>query len=257
MVLRTTLFAGTYLLLAVLWLQAGHLFGVGLAAVFVLLGSGCLVAAGIGSDALLRAMQCTFARAGEGVRDPRDTLTHILMLAEHSRRNGLVGLADVEANWVPLQRVCKLVACAADEPRMRLEAASSIELARQRANHTVLPWFFLAAALAGTGALAFVLSVVEAALSGASLVRGHSVAPLLVALLSLVLVVLPVYMRLVIAREREANCIQLAYEGGIQILQNNSVEAVFHRLVDLVPGAPPAVEAETLGELETGRGPWL
>ncbi|MEM9603672.1 MAG: hypothetical protein AAGA11_12475 [Pseudomonadota bacterium] len=255
--LRTTGFAALYLLLAVLWLQAGHLFGVGLAAVFVLFGSGCLVAAGIGGDALVRALQCTVARVREGIRDPRDTLTHILMLTEHSRRNGLVGLADVEANWMPLQRVCKLVACAAEEHRMRLEAASGIELARQRANHTVLPWFFLAAALAGTGALAFVLSVVDAALSGATLVQSHSVAPLLVALLSLVLVVLPVCMRLVIAREREANCIQLAYEGGIQILQNNNVDAVFHRLVDLVPGAPVAVEVDTIGELETGRGPWL
>ncbi|MEM6986099.1 MAG: hypothetical protein AAF499_06130 [Pseudomonadota bacterium] len=250
-------FGAGYLVLAAMWLQLGELWGLALAALFVLLGSALLLLAAIGVDAVTRSLHGTLVRLGEGIRDPRDTLTHILMLTEHSRRNGLIGLGEVESNWPPLQRVCTLVSCAADEQRIRLEANSTIELARQRANHIVMPWLFLAAALVCTGALAWALSAFAAAQKGVFAVPAHSYAPVVVALVAVVLVVLPILMRLMLAREREANCIQIAYEGGLKILHNNNVDAVFHGLVELVPGAPATVTASEIGELETGRGPWL
>ena len=77
------------------------------------------------------------------------------------------------------------------------------------------------------------------------------------ALIVIVLLVVPLICRLVVAREREISCIQLAYEGGLKILQNNNVDSVFHELAMLVPGAPVAVTASDIGELDTGRGPWL
>ena len=196
-------------------------------------------------------------RLKEGLREPRDTLTHILMLAEHSRRNGLLGLGDVETNWAPLQRVCSLVASAADEQRIRSEAAASIDAARQRSNLVILPWLFLGLAALCTGGLGSVLIGFSGALSGSDVVLSHVFAPLLVAFALLALVVVPVSCRLIMAREREISCIQLAYEGALKILNNNNVDAVFHALAALVPGAPATVVVSEIGDLDTGRGPWL
>ena len=110
MPLRAAPFTVGYLALAALWLQLGDLFGLGLAGLFVLIGSALMVLAAIGHESAQRAVQGTVSYLRLGLRDPRDTLTHILMLTEHSRRNGLMGLGEVETNWAPLQRVCTLVA---------------------------------------------------------------------------------------------------------------------------------------------------
>lgn len=250
-------YAAGYLVLCALWLQLAEQFGLGLAGLFVILGSALLVLAVMGHETAQRAVRDSFQSLREGPRDPRDTLTHVLMLAEHSRRNGLLGLGEVETNWSPLRHVCVLVACAADEQRFRLEADSSVRMARHRANHMILPWAFYAIAMLCTGALAATLTAFATAHAGAARIPSYGYLPMLVALCCLAVVVLPILMRLVLARECEANCIQLVFEGGLKILSDNNVDAVFHGLVDSVPGAPAQVKADDIGALETGRGPWL
>ncbi len=238
--------------LCAVWMNGAELFGIGLALVFVVLGSVCLVLGAVGHDTLRLTADSTLARLREGLRDPRDTLTHILMLTEHSRRNGLVGLAEVETNWPPLHRVCSLVASAADEQRIRVEAMANLQATRLRSGLLVSHWYCLALALVVTGAFGTVLLALDVTAT-----RMHVLAPLAWSLAIVAFVVAPVLIRLSLARERELCCIHLAYEGALKILSNNNVEAVFHALAELVPGAPSTVVASDLGELETGRGPWL
>jgi len=195
----------------------------------IVAGASALVC--LGSSELGRAVYAVRLSFQEGLRDPRDTLESIMVLSEHSRRNGLLGLADVETNWLPLAKACHLVATAADDSQIRQEAQIAAQAAKQRIDGAILTLALTSVCVVVTGACLFVLSKL-----GANTPPLVGWAALAASLLVVAIALLPAIARLAIARSRELVCLFIAYEGAVNMLHDNNMESVYRELEACIPG---------------------
>lgn len=185
----------------------------------------------VGSAELSSAVQVVRNSFQEGLRDPRETLESVMVLSEHSRRNGISGLADVETNWLPLAKACHLVATAADDSRIRQEAQIAASATRQRTDGAILVLTLTSVCVVVTGACLFVLSKL-----GGNTPPLVGWAALAASLLVVAVALLPAIARLAVARSRELVCLFIAYEGAVHILHDNNMESVYRELEAYIPG---------------------
>ena len=190
----------------------------------------------LGRSECLRALVTTREFWRHGINEPQETLETLLMLTEYSRRNGLLGLADVQSNWEPMRRVCRLVASAANRERIRAEQAVEIEKVSRRYTGVIRFWWSLALTAVVSALLVSALISWPTATSAESTTFELCAMALAVGLAVAMLLAMPMAQRLTLAREREITSVLVAYEGAVQLLQDNSVEAVFDELVSLIPG---------------------
>lgn len=185
----------------------------------------------VGRSELKMAVEVVSNSFQEGLRDPRETLESMMVLSEHSRRNGIQGLADVETNWLPLSKACHLVAIAANDEKIRQEARIAVQMARQRVEGAISVLTLSSICVVVTGTCLFVLSKL-----------GDNTPPLVgwaalaASLLVVAAVLLPAVARLMASRRRELLCLFIAYEGAVNILHDNNMESVYRELGACIPG---------------------
>lgn len=185
----------------------------------------------VGGAELASAVRVVRSSFQQGLRDPRETLETVMLLSEHSRRNGIVGLADVETNWAPLAMACHLVATAADDARIRQEGLVAARATRQRSDGAILVLALSSVCVVVTGACLFVLSQLG---GDTPVLVGW--AALAASLLFVAVVLLPAIARLAIGRSRELVCLSIVFEGAVHMLHDNSMESVYRELEAFIPG---------------------
>jgi len=185
----------------------------------------------VGSSELMRTARVVNQSFKEDLRDPRETLESIMVLAEHSRRNGILGLADVEINWPPLAKACHLVATAADAAQIRREARVATHACSHRSDGTIFTLALASVCVVVTGACLFVLSQV-----GGNAHPAVGWAALAASLLVVAGVFLPSIARLATAKNRELACLMITYEGAVNMLNDNNMESVYRELEAYIPG---------------------
>ncbi len=228
---RTWLGLAAWLLALLGWVAWSQWFPPLFAVPVAIIVAGASALVCVGGQELLQAFQVVRSSYQEGLRNPRETLETMMVLSEHSRRNGISGLADVETNWQPLVKVCHLVATAADDARIRGEAYVATQAAKHRFDGAILVLGLSSVCVVVTGACLFVLSKL-----GENTPDLVGWAALAASLLVVAVVLLPATARLFIARSRELICLFIAYEGALNILHDNNMESVYRELESYIPG---------------------
>ena len=180
---------------------------------------------------LSQALQAALVRGVRGGTDPLEMIRAMMKICDISRREGLLGVADVRSNMEEVEEVCQLIGDAATEPAIRfsLERRRSGELTYHRMAADVFLFTACYAGLIGAlGTLIRLVPVADTGLAGGQLlpfVCGLCLAILMTILLG----------RLRAAHLRELVVVDVAYGGASIILEDNHVQRLSSRLRLLVP----------------------
>jgi flagellar motor component MotA len=183
------------------------------------------------------AMQAAITRGIQHRTAPSEMITMITMLSDLSRRVGLVGLVDIRTSSSELREVCALIAGAADEVtiRMQLEKRRIMEIAAHKMVFSVLVFAGVYAVVLGM--LGSIVQFTRMQSGSGQLLESPiaiSLLPLICGL-SLALFVVILIGRINVAHLREMVSLEIAYQGGAMILEDNNAERVKMRLADLLP----------------------
>lgn len=180
---------------------------------------------------LTQALQAALVRGIRGGTDPLEMVRAMMKVCEVSRREGLLGVAEVRSNVEEVEEVCQLIGDAAPEASIRfsLDRRHNGELTYHRMTSDV---FLFTAGYAGLiGALGSVIRLVSEpfdSVSGGQLLP--FVCGLCLAILSTILLG-----RLRAAHLRERVAVDIAFRGASIILDDNHAQRLRSRLLLLVP----------------------
>ena len=182
---------------------------------------------------LVQALEMALVRGVRGGSSPLEMIRAMMKICDISRRDGLLGVADVRSSSARVEEACHLIGDAAEEGviRFRLERRLEGERVFSRMISDVFLFTIAFAVLSGLlGSLIHLVSPSggTAALSGATVVPfvcGVSLAMVLCVLLG----------RLRAAHLRELVVTEIAYRAASIILEDNDVQRLRGRLVVLVP----------------------
>ena len=187
---------------------------------------------------LTEALQIALARGVRGGNSPDQMISAMLRICDISRRDGLLGVAEVRSSSWDVEEACHLIGDAADDSMIRfhLERRLAAEQLYNRATGDVFLFTAVYAILIG-----IIGSLVHFA-GSAPLVDPVSAAPSLAnALLpcvcgvSLAIVMGILVGRLRAAHARELVASEIAYRGASIILEDNNVQRLRGRLAMIVP----------------------
>ncbi len=183
------------------------------------------------------ALQVAVTRGIQRGTLPSEMITMITMLSDLSRRIGLVGLVDIRTSSSELREVCSLVAGAADELtiRMQLEKRRQVEKAAHKMVFSVLVLAAVYAAILGL--LSSVVQFIRMsglAVQPADGVWAVSLLPVICGF-ALALFVVVLIGRVNVSHLRELVNLEIAYQGGAMILEDNNAQRVRIRLSELLP----------------------
>ncbi|WP_088916713.1 hypothetical protein [Granulosicoccus antarcticus] len=178
-----------------------------------------------------QALQLALVRGVRGGTAPEQMVRALLKICEVSRRDGLLGVADIRSNSDQVEEICFLIGQASDETAIRF--ALERRLASERLYHQMTADVFLftgiyAVLIGILGTLLLYVSQAEPGVVGATFlpfVCGVSLAILMCVLLG----------RLRAANMRELIIAEVAYRGGAMILEDNNVQRLWNQLNLLVP----------------------
>ncbi len=180
---------------------------------------------------LAQALQVALVRGIRGGTDPLEMVRAMMKICDISRREGLLGVADVRSNVEEVEEVCQLIGDAAADASIRfsLDRRHSGELTYHRMTSDVFLFTACYSVLIGTlGTLIRLVSTPADGISGAQLlpfVCGLCLAILMTILLG----------RLRAAHLRELVVVDIAFRGAAMILDDNHVQRLRGRLMLLVP----------------------
>lgn len=229
---------------ALLLTAAASMFLTGVDDLAYVLGASLTVLAGTAAGLLLTfstgevfaALYATVTRGIQRDSTPSEMITMIAMLSDLSRRVGLVGLVDIRTTSNELHEVCRLLASAADEMtiRLHLEKRRDVELATHKLFFSVLTFAAIYALTVGILASAVhyvsTSALIESGQASLSASLLPSVCGVILAFLIAILMG-----RMNIAHLREMVSLEIAYQGGAMILEDNNAELVHSRLTSLLP----------------------
>ncbi|NND92868.1 MAG: hypothetical protein HKN42_18575 [Granulosicoccus sp.] len=180
---------------------------------------------------IAQALQLALVRGVRGGTAPEQMIRAMMKVCDVSRRDGLMGVADIRSNSDQVEEVCFLIGQASDEATLRF--ALERRLASERLYHQMTSDVFaftaIYAVLIGTlGSLLLYVSQTEGGVLGPTVlpfVCGVSLAILMCILIG----------RLRAAHMRELIIAEIAYRGGAMILEDNNVQRLRSRLGVLVP----------------------
>ncbi|MFK8083317.1 MAG: hypothetical protein AB8B97_23815 [Granulosicoccus sp.] len=178
-----------------------------------------------------QALQLALSRGIQGGNSPVQMIRAMLKVCEVSRRDGLLGVAEIRSNSSEVEEICQLVGDAANDSSIRF--ALDRRLAGERVHHQMATDVFLFASLYAIvfgflGSLFRYVSAASDALSGSTFlpfVSGASLAIMLSVLIA----------RLRAAHLREMVITEIAYRGAVIMLEDNNVQRLHTRLALLVP----------------------
>jgi chemotaxis protein MotA len=179
---------------------------------------------------LTQSLKTALARGLRGGTAPAEMIRAMMKVCDISRRDGLLGVAEVRSNSSELEEVCHLIGDAATDSQIQFNL-SRRQTGEQLFHQMVCDVFLFAIGYAMLmGTLASIASFVA---NGQS-VNGAVLLPLVCgACLSILMLVL--LGRLRSAHLREMIAVDIAYNGARIILEDNNVQRLRNRLVTLVP----------------------
>ncbi len=199
----------------------------------VLLGTAAALLLTFSPQEVSAALYATVDRGIQRGATPSEMITMIAMLSDLSRRVGLIGLVDIRTSSKELHEVCSLLASAADEVtiRMQLEKRREVEVAAHRMFFSVL--LFTAVYAVVIGVLVAVVQYARmqgmVAVGSFQPVVAHILLPAICGL-TLALFVAILMGRMNVAHLREMVSLEVAYQGGAMILEDNNAQRVHARL---------------------------
>jgi hypothetical protein len=180
---------------------------------------------------LSQALQLALMRGVRGGTAPAEMIRAMLKVCDVSRRDGLLGVAEIRSNSDQVEEVCFLIGQASDESTLRF--ALERRLASERLYHQMTCDVFLFTAVYAVliGSLGTLLLYVSQSESG---VLGTTFLPFVCGV-SLAILMGILIGRLRAAHLRELVIAEIAYRGGAMILDDNNVQRLRNRLERLVP----------------------
>lgn len=180
---------------------------------------------------LVQAMQIALTRGVRGGTAPGEMIRALMKICDISRRDGLLGVAEIRSNYDEVEEVCHLIGDAATESIIRFNLDRRLEGERVYHRMTADVFLFTAIYAVLTGTLGSLIRVVSAETAG---LNGTMVLPFVcgVCLAILMCILLG---RLRSAHLRELVVVEMAYRGASIILDDNNVQRLGNRLAMLVP----------------------
>ncbi len=178
-----------------------------------------------------QALQLALVRGVRGGTAPAEMIRALLKICDVSRRDGLLGVAEVRSNSEQVEEICSLIGDASDDETLRF--ALERRIAGEKRNHQMTTDVFLFTAIYAVligmlGTLLLYVTPTDSALDGTTFlpfVCGVSLAILMSILIG----------RLRAAHLRELVIAEIAYRGAVYILEDNNVQRLRGRLSLLVP----------------------
>lgn len=187
---------------------------------------------------LAQALQIALSRGIRGGNSPGEMIKAMLHVCDISRRDGLLGVAEIRSNSWDVEEACHLIGDAADDTMIRFHLERRLEAERLHSRMTVDVFLFCGGYAILIGVLG---SLVHFAAPGHSAGDAQSGVQLATALLPFVCgVSLAIVMGILVGRLRAAHARELigseiAYRGASIILEDNNVQRLHRRLAVLVP----------------------
>ncbi len=180
---------------------------------------------------LTQSLKVALSRGLRGGTAPAEMIRAMMKICDISRRDGLLGVAEVRSNSREVEEACLLIGDAATEEQIRFNLDRR-QTGERLFHQMVCDVFVFAIAYAMLmGALASIASYVA---NGSGSFSGAVVLPLVCgACLSILMLVL--LGRLRSAHLREMVAVDIAYHSASIILEDNNVQRLRNRLAELVP----------------------
>ena len=182
---------------------------------------------------LSQALQTALVRGVRGGSSPVEMIRAMMAVCEVSRRDGLLGVADVRSSSPQVEDACHLIGEAAEDSIIRFRLERSLEAERTYNRMTTDVFVFTAIFAALSGLLGSLIHFVSPSLGSAEF-SGQTVVPFVCGV-SLAMLLCILVGRLRAAHVRELVTAEIAYRGASIILEDNNVQRLRGRLVPLVP----------------------
>jgi len=180
---------------------------------------------------LTHALQFALARGIRGGNSPREMALAMLKVCEVSRKEGLLGVAEVRSNSIEVEQVCHLIGDAARDNEIQhtwSRSQASERMAHQMATDIFI-FTIVFAILIGTLA-----SIVRMVSTENEILTGVNVLPF-VSGVSLAVLTTILVGRLRSVHMRELVVVDIAYRSAGFILEDNNVQRLRLKLSQIVP----------------------
>lgn len=179
----------------------------------------------------VQALQAALDRGLLGGYSPGDMVRAMLKVCEVSKRDGLLGVAEIESDCAEVEDVCQLIGEAADDAQIRFALERSV--ATEKLCHSSTSDVFLFTAIYASlfGLLA---SLLRYGNSTAETVSGSVYLPFVCGA-SLAIIMSVLIARLRAAHLRQLMLIEIAHQSAAIILEDNNVQRLYARLSMLIP----------------------
>ncbi len=176
------------------------------------------------------ALQFALIRGIRGGLQPESMIKAMMKVCEVSRRDGLLGVADIRSNSDQVEEVCFLIGDASDDQSIRYAHERRIESEHRFHKMSADVFLFTAIYAVLIGMLGSLLLFVAPA---DNVVSGSVVLPFVCGI-SLAILMCILIGRLRSAHFRELVMVEIAYKGAAIILEDNNVQRLRNRLGLLV-----------------------
>lgn len=178
-----------------------------------------------------QALNLALARAVQGGSSPRQMIRAMLKVCEVSRRDGLLGVAEIRSNSADVENICLLIGDASSESAIRY--ALDQRNASERISHQLAADVFVFTAVYSVafGVLGSLLRFVDVQSNS---LTGSTFLPFACGV-SLAIIMSVLTARLRAAHLREIVIAEIAYIGAVIILEDNNAQRLQNRLASLVP----------------------
>ena len=180
---------------------------------------------------LSHALQFALARGIRGGTSPEQMALAMLKVCDVSRREGLLGVAEVRSNSAEVEQVCHLIGDAALESDIQHTWSRSQASERMVHQMAMDIFIFTIAYAILIGALASIVRMVS---TDAEILTGVNVLPF-VSGVSLAVLTTMLVGRLRSVHMRELIVVDIAYRAASIILEDNNVQRLRSRLSMIVP----------------------
>ena len=182
---------------------------------------------------LVHALQLALTRGIRGGTSPDHMIRAMLKVCDVSRREGLLGVAEVRSSSTEVEEVCHLIGDAAEQST--IETSWQRRCSSESTFHKLAMDVFVFTAVYAVliGALASIVRIVSVE-NGADVLTGVNVLPF-VSGVSLAILTGILIGRLRTIHLKELAVVEIAYQAALIILDDNNVQRLRARLSSLVP----------------------
>ena len=180
---------------------------------------------------LTQSLKMALSRGLRGGTAPAEMIRAMMKVCDLSRRDGLLGVAEIRSNSDEVEEVCHLIGDAATESQIQYSLER--RLTGERLFHQMVCDVFIFA-IGYSLLMGLLASIASYVAHGSEAVTGTVILPVVCGgCLSILMLVL--LGRLRSAHLREMVAVEIAYRGATIILEDNNVQRLRNRLSGIVP----------------------